>query len=215
MTNYSLSKSFVLDSQITEKMAAVMRMFGVSVERLREAKSEHRCDLEISEGDIVYFSGPSGAGKSVLLGELEKIIPANDRINLDQIELSLDKAVIDCIDGDIVAGLGLLSTAGLNDVFCVLKCPAVLSDGQQWRFRLARAMASGKRFVIADEFCSSLDKVTAAVVSFNVRKFADRYKVTFLLAGAREDFLCDLQPDVIVQKEFSPVATVTKRQLDY
>jgi len=48
-----------------------------------------------------------------------------------------------------------------------------------------------------------LDAVTAAGVSYNVRKFAKKRGVTFFLAGAREDVLADLRPEVLVVKEMS------------
>ena len=181
-------------------------MFGVSAESAcggRGGDVTHRCRLDINAGDIVYITGPSGAGKTVLLRELEKSIPACERINISEIELPADKTVIDCLAGDFVQGLRVLSTAGLNDVFCVLNTPTNLSDGQKYRFRLAMAMAAGKKFVFADEFCSSLDRVTAAVISYHLHKFAERDKVTFILASSHEDILTDLSPDVLVVKELT------------
>lgn len=110
MKKYSVSKSFDWRGRITEKVAKVMRMFGLTMDRLSKSSITHNCRLEINDGDIVYITGPSGCGKSVLLGELEKCIPASDRVNINKIELPGNKAVIDCIDGDFVAALRLLST---------------------------------------------------------------------------------------------------------
>jgi ABC-type ATPase with predicted acetyltransferase domain len=203
MATYSISKSFGWQGQITEKVTAVMRMFGLTVDRLTERRIIHNCQLEINDGDIVYITGPSGAGKSVLLGELERAIPASERVNLARIKLPSDKTLIDCIDGDLLTGLRTLSTAGLNDVFCVLNKAANLSDGQKYRFRLAMALAAGRKFVFADEFCSNLDRITAAVIAYNVHKFAKRSGVTFILASSHEDILLDLSPDVLVVQELS------------
>lgn len=192
-----------------------MRMFGLTVERLSESAVTYKCRLEINDGDIVYITGPSGAGKSVLLRELEKAVPVLERINLDEIELPIEKALVDCIEGDFLSALKLLSTAGLNDVFCVLNQPANLSDGQKYRFRLAAALASGKRFIFADEFCTSLDRITAAVIAYNIQRYAKRNKVTFILASSHEDILLDLAPDVLVVKELSaPAEVVYKSRLD-
>jgi len=212
VNTYSVSREFKWAGEISERAAAVMRMFGVSIERLKKQTFTHSCSLEIGEGDIVFLTGPSGAGKSVLLRELEKAVPKNERINLDDIELADDKTLIDCVGGDIVEGLQMLSLAGLNDVFCILNQPAKLSAGQQWRFRLAMAMAAGRKCIFADEFCSNLDRITAAVVSYNVHKFAKRNKVTFILAGSNDDVLGDLAPDVIVEKPMSGEAeTIYKK----
>ncbi len=145
MKNYSVSKTFSWQGRITDKDAAVMRMFGVSADRLREGGVSHNCHLKISEGDIVYITGPSGSGKSILLRELEKLVPGQERVNLAEIELPSDRTAIDCIDGDFLQGLKVLNTVGLNDVFCVLNQPMNLSDGQKYRFRLAMALAAGKK----------------------------------------------------------------------
>ena len=212
MPTYSISKSFGWQGQITEKVAKVCRMFGLTADRLTERCVTHNCQLEINDGDIVYITGPSGAGKSVLLGELEKSIPASDRVNLARIKLPSDKTLIDCINADFLTSLRMLSTAGLNDVFCVLNQPANLSEGQKYRFRLAMALAAGKKFVFADEFCSELDRITAAVIAYNIHKFAKRTGVTFVLAASHEDILFDLAPDVLVVKELSGKTDVIYKQ---
>jgi len=208
MPSYRVSKCFPCKVSISSKVAAVMRMFGVSSDKLAARSVKHHCEVEINPGDIVYISGPSGSGKTVLLRELEKSIPAGQRVNLDDIELVRGKSVIDCFDGDVVSSFKLLSTAGFSDVFCILNEPAKLSDGQKWRFKLAMALALGRRFVFADEFCCGLDRVTAAVISYNVHKFARRNKVTFILASSHEDTLLDLQPDTLIIKELSGPARV-------
>jgi hypothetical protein len=203
MTKYSVSRSFAWEGVVTEKVAAVMRMFGLTAERLRGRTFNHNCELEIGYGDIVYITGPSGCGKSVLLRELKKSVPAEERVDLDEIELPAGKTLIDCVGGDFLAGLRFLSIAGLNDVFCVLNQPANLSEGQKYRFRLARALAAGKRFIFADEFCSNLDRISAAVISFNIHKFANKAGAVFILASAHDDVLGDLEPDVLIVKELS------------
>jgi len=203
MPTYSVSKTFAWQGTISERAAAVMRMFGLTADRLTETSTTIDCRLEINDGDIVYITGPSGAGKSILLDELEKSVPASDKVNLNEIKLPDNKSVIDCIDGDFLQALKLLSITGLNDVFCVLNQPANLSDGQKYRFRLAMALASEKKFIFADEFCSELDRITAAVISYNIQRHAKRTGMIFILASSHEDILLDLAPDVLVAQELS------------
>jgi len=212
MSSYTVEKRLCRDGLLSDKGRALMRMFGVSIDRLRRPRVLG-AEFEAKQGQVVFITGPSGAGKSVLLGEIERGTDQADRINLDDIELPDDRAVIDCIDADLLSGLTLLSIAGLSDVFCLLNKPANLSDGEKFRFRLALAMASRKKYVFADEFASALDRVTAAVVAHQVRKFATRNDVTFFLAGAHDDVLWELQPDVIVELELGGGTQVIYREL--
>jgi len=208
MPTYSVSKSFNWKGKVTDKVALVCRMFGFTIDRLTERKVSYSCQLQINTADIVYISGPSGAGKSVLLRELEKSVPTSDRVNLDRIKLPDDKTLIDCIDCDVLDSLKMLSTAGLNDCFCILNQPRNLSDGQKYRFRLAMALAANKKFIFADEFCSELDRISAAVISYNIYKFAKRTGTIFILASSHNDLLFDLSPDVLIATELSGTTEV-------
>ncbi|MHC4227499.1 MAG: ATP-binding cassette domain-containing protein [Planctomycetota bacterium] len=213
MATYDISRSFKWQGTITDKVASVCRMFGLTVDRLAERCFTHDCQLEINNGDIVYLTGPSGAGKSVLLDEFEKCISVSDRVNLAQIELPSDKTLIDCIDADLLTSLRLLSTAGLSDCFCILNQPRNLSAGEKYRFRLAMALAAEKQFVFGDEFCSELDRITAAVISHRLHTFAKRTGTTFVLASSHQDILLDLEPDVLVVKELSgPTQVIYKHK---
>ncbi len=211
MAIYHLSKGFPWRGPLTERAAQLCRMFGLTIDRLRDKIVTHQCCLELDPGDIVFVTGPSGAGKSVLLRELEAAVPTSDSINLAQVPLPQDRTVIDCFEGTIVGSLRLLGVVGLSEVFCLLNRPCDLSEGQKYRFRLAQAMASGKPFIFADEFSGELDRVTAAAVAFNIHKFAKRTGTTFVLASSHEDILIDLAPDVLVIKDFSGPAEVIYR----
>ena len=213
MATYSISKTFEWQGNVTGKVASLCRMFGLSLDRLTEQHFTHSCRIEIDAGDIVYLTGPSGAGKSVLLVELEKAVPAGQKLNLADIPLPVDRTLIDCIDAELAESLRFLSVAGLNDCFCILNQPDNLSAGQQYRFRIAMALASGKKFVFADEFCSELDSVTAAVISYRLQRHAKRTGTTFIIASSRDDILIDLAPDVLVIKQLcGPAEVIYKRK---
>jgi ABC-type ATPase with predicted acetyltransferase domain len=212
---FVVDKTFEWQGRITPKVGAVMRMFGVDVDRLAEASPRHHCRVELYAGQIAYITGPSGSGKSVLLREMMAAARDED-IDLDLINLCDREAVIDCIDGNFVDALRTLSIAGLSDVFAVLNRPCYLSEGQKYRFRLAKALASScsvdslsvhaeqqPKMIFADEFCSNLDRITAAVIAYQIRKFATRHNVTFVLASSHDDILADLAPDVIVTKKLN------------
>ena len=56
--------------------------------------------------------------------------------------------------------------------------------------------------IFIDECCAILDHVTAAVVTYNIRKFADTYQTTFIVATSHDDLLEDRCPDVVILKHF-------------
>jgi ABC-type ATPase with predicted acetyltransferase domain len=222
MRKFSVTKQFDVNPQKSECVTTVMRMFGVGTDRLKDQRTTHACTVEVNDGDIVYITGPSGAGKSVLLREMQAAVADDDKIVIEQIALPADRAAIDCVGGSTplttggtgtIEAMSLLSYAGLSDVFCMLNAPANLSEGQKYRFRLACALASGRKFIFADEFCSNLDRITAGVIAYNVRRFAKHNNVTFFLASAHEDILADLQPDVLVVKRFAGEAEVSYKKL--
>jgi ABC-type ATPase with predicted acetyltransferase domain len=213
MTAYTVSRRFPWQESLSHKAIEVCRMFGLTVDRLNDRAVTHECRLEIAGGDIVYITGPSGSGKSVLLRELQDLIGPARSIDLLSVPLPRDRSVIDCFEGPTMDTLRLLSLLTLNEVFCVLNAPALLSEGQRFRFRLAQALASGKPFIFADEFCSELDDVTAATVAFNVHKLARQRNATLIAASSRTDILTDLAPDVLVAKDSSGPANVIYAKL--
>lgn len=208
MGSFCVEKRFGWDVALSEKAAAVMRLFGLNRRRMKAQQLVHSCELVIQLGDVCFITGASGAGKSVLLRELYHCIDASQRVRLEDIELETDRTLIDCVEGDLFESLEVLSRAGLSDAFAVLNRPGHLSEGQKYRYRLARALASDKEYIFADEFCSNLDRVTALVVSHQIRKIASKRKKTFVLATSHDDLLGELQPDVLVIKKLSGQAKV-------
>ena len=208
MPTYTLSKQFEWQGPVSERTVQVCRMFGLTLDRLTDQALTHSCRIEFDAGDIVFITGPSGSGKSVLLRELERHVPSSDSINLTRIPLPDDRTVIDCFDTDVITTLRTLSMVGLSSVFNIVNRPCHLSEGQQYRFRMAQALAARKQFVFADEFASGLDRLTAATLAFNLHKFAKRTGICLVLASSQRDCLLDLCPDVIVTKDFSGPAEV-------
>lgn len=213
MTTFSISRHIKWQGTMTDRVVDVCRMFGLTIDRLTDRQCDHTCRIEVNPGDIVYITGASGTGKSILLKELQKCIPLSERIDLAHIDLPSDKTLIDCVQGDLLTSLRFLSVAGLNDCFCILNQPSRLSDGQQYRFRLAMALAARKKFVFADEFCSSLDRITALVISQRLHEFAKRTGTTFFLASSHQDIVLDLAPDVLIVRDFTSPPEVTYKKI--
>ena len=202
MTLYRLSKSFSTAVEPTERVIQVAIMFGLGLDESREVVVLDNVELAIEPGDVVYITGQSGSGKSVLLSELKKQMSSWLDLSAGGEKIAFDKPLVDCFNGELSEALYYLSLAGLNDAFVFLRKPSELSDGQMYRFRLAQAMAVEPRCVFIDEFCATLDRITARIIAANVRKFADKFKTTFIVATTHDDLYEDLQPDVYVEKLF-------------
>lgn len=198
MSILSVDRGFSVRFRITPRVGAVMRLFGLERGRLRSHLGRFRVTLDLKPGQVVFLTGPSGSGKSVLLRGLYEAADAEDRLWLSDIPIERDRSVIDCIEGDVCQALRALSQAGLGDALSAVQKPGQLSEGQQYRYRLARAFVSGRQWIFADEFASTLDRLTAAVVAWQVRRLADRSGRAFILASSHDDVLADLQPDVLI-----------------
>ena len=100
-----------------------------------------------------------------------------------------------------------LSLAGLNDAAVMLRRPSQLSEGQRHRLRLAQAFAVAERqptswsVLLADEFGSTLDRVTANALARSVRRWVTKTGVCLVAATAHDDLLEALRPDVLVEVE--------------
>lgn len=200
MTTYSLEKEVASHVEATENVLAVAQMFGIGMDQDRPYQLLDRCEIRIEPGNVVYITGGSGSGKSTLLNLLKEQM--DDFVDLDGIELPGDKSLVDCFDVPLEKALYWLSLAGLSDAFALLRRADQLSDGQRVRFRLALALSKKPGAIFIDECCATLDRITAAVVAHNIRKAANRFGMTFVVATSHDDILEDLAPDVVVLKHF-------------
>ena len=115
--------------------------------------------------------------------------------------LRSQKALIELLgSGGIRAALDLMGLVGLSDAFIYLKRFEELSNGQQYRAMLAQMIASNRNLWLADEFCSSLDVLTANVVADRLQRLARQFKAAVVVASSQPDaFVNALRPDKVVR----------------
>lgn len=152
-------------------------------------------EVEAGPGQIVAFVGVSGAGKS---GCLRQFAEQAGAAWLSHTPVDADRALIDQL-GPFERAADLAGMCGLAEAQLLCRLPGELSDGQAYRFRLAAAIAAGHRALACDEFLATLDRTTAKVVAYNVRKVVTREQLLLGVATTHEDILEDLQPDVLVR----------------
>ncbi|MEE8169758.1 MAG: hypothetical protein V3T70_04355, partial [Phycisphaerae bacterium] len=118
--------------------------------------------------------------------------------------------------GPVGEALKILTACGLGEPRLWIRRQADLSDGEQFRAALARAVGQAladprRPPIICDEFTALLHRRLACCVSHNLRKLISRTGLTLVLASAHLDLVEDLQPDTHVSLGGAR-ALVTARQ---
>ena len=196
---YVYNIRFKTRAPLTDRTLKVAEAFGLGIDEEKEHVIYEDFELRLGDRDIVYITGDSGSGKSVLLRALEEDL-GDQAINIDDVEIDPDKPLIDTVGKTFQEALSLLSRVGLNDAFLFLRTYNQLSDGQKYRYRIAKMIDSGKQYWIADEFCSTLDRTTARIVAFNLQKLARRTGRAAILATTHTDLEEDLAPSIRIHK---------------
>ncbi len=179
----------------------IIQMFGIDTQCLGKQRLTHSVDFRIQTGQICFITGPSGAGKSVLLNALFDHMKLFKRKRLGEIALNPCLPLIDTFDKPTPRAMSALCRAGLSDPFCAIQKVQVLSEGQRYRARLAHLLMDPAEIVFADEFCSSLDRITALNTAHQVRRLADEQRKVFILASSHDDLIAELCPEVLVIKQ--------------
>jgi ABC-type transport system involved in cytochrome c biogenesis ATPase subunit/predicted N-acetyltransferase YhbS len=194
-------------TEITPRTIGVAEAFGLGIDKHEKFVLYDNAQFKIGLTDVVYITGDSGSGKSVLLRQMKKDL-GEEALDMADIQVDPDKPLIDTIGKTFSEGLELLSRAGLNDAFLFVRRFRELSDGQKYRYKIAKLMESGKQWWIADEFCSTLDRDTAKIVAFNMQKLARKSGKAIIVATTHTDLFEDLKPSVHIHKRFGKEITV-------
>lgn len=201
MTTYTVNKSFKSTVARSTRVLEVAEAFGLGLED-KDFTVYKDFKVSINQGDMVYITGQSGSGKSLLLKELAKQIAEEQMVaDIDSVRLE-EKPLIDQLGTNTDEAIQILSLAGLNDAYLLIRKPSELSDGQRYRFRIALLMHSSCKVWVADEFGAVLDRVTAKVVAFNLRKQAAKVGATVIVATTHKDLKEELAPTLYVDKRF-------------
>ena len=201
----------------SQRQHRLAEMFGLGLDETHEVTLYDGLGLDVWPGDLVFITGPSGSGKSVLLRALVRAVrdaqpDGGHVVDLARLHLSTDRPAVDLPDGPLETALRRLSAAGLADAMALLRPASQLSDGQRYRLRLALALdrllgRPEAGILVADEFCSTLDRCCARAVAYRVRRLVDQARtgpdaggLTVLAASAHDDLVQDLAPDVLVVK---------------
>lgn len=172
-------------------------------------RAEFSAELPTLDDDwrIGCIVGPSGSGKSTIAREAfgdalwrEPAWPA-------------DAAIVDAFgDVDVRTVTAMLTAVGFSSPPAWIRPFRTLSNGEQFRANLARALLAGKPLVAYDEFTSVVDRTVAQVGSAAIAKSIRKGLVAsrFVAVTCHYDILPWLAPDWVLD---TSDWTVSRRSL--
>lgn len=204
---YTLSKVFTMRAEVTDRTLAVSEAFGVPLDDEQTYTVYENLELEIFPGDVVYILGDSGSGKSLLLKALKE--GTTRAVSTSDLEIAPDTTLVEGVGCDFNEAVRLLTLVGLNDAFLFLRKYRELSDGQKYRYQLAKMLDTDAEYYFIDEFCTLLDRDTAKVVSYNMQRVTRKFGKTLIVATPHSDLQDDLYPSLVVRKGQEKEVTVS------
>lgn len=163
-----------------------------------------RLSAALGAGGVALVTGPSGAGKSTLLRRLAR---AEGAVAVRRLTAGQERARVAalCTRTPLARWLGLLSRFGLAEARVLVSRAGDLSAGERARLELALAAARCERSahpirtLVVDEWCSVLDRPTAAGVAAGAARWARERGVRLIGATAHDDLAAVIVADVSVR----------------
>jgi ABC-type ATPase with predicted acetyltransferase domain len=197
----------------TKKTQTIQKAFGVTTGKIKATVIKN-LNFTIKPREIVLIAGASGSGKTTLIDLLADrgrprqnmllegscFISQNSNIGILQ-PVRSNLPIIQLVGGtNTHRALHVLNIAGLTEAFLYFKKFSELSAGQRYRLMLAKLIDSGANVWLADEFCSTLDEITASIVAHNLQRHARRIGATVIVAAPHfETFIRSLRPDRVLK----------------
>jgi ABC-type transport system involved in cytochrome c biogenesis ATPase subunit/GNAT superfamily N-acetyltransferase len=190
---------------------AVQEAFGIAPGPA-EVTVVRSLSASIEPGTITLITGASGSGKTTLLRALAgealiggtatgtRSIPSDAVVGwLEPIDSGAP--LVDAIApaNDVAYALHALNLAGLSEAHLFLRPYSALSSGQRYRASLAALIASAANVWVGDEFLSSLDPLTSAVVARQIARHVRKLGIALVVAAPHVDhFVGALEPDTTI-----------------
>lgn len=162
---------------------------------MSEAVTQHwRGELPIEDEawNVGLIVGPSGAGKSTVL---------RDVFGAPVTQKWSKSSVLDDFDSKLTVQeiSDACSAVGFNTIPAWLRPYKVLSNGEQFRVQLARALLESRQRIVIDEFTSVVDRQVAKIAAHATQKWVRAHERQFVAASCHYDIVDWLQPDWIFE----------------
>lgn len=186
MPNFDIVKK--TKPELTFRVSSIIGKFDLQSEEVIENfKGEINFPEDWNIGLIV---GKSGSGKTTIAKQLfdDFYITKFDYTN----KSILDDMPSHCTVSEIT---NAFNSVGFSSPPSWLKPYSVLSNGQQMRVDLARAILEQNEMIVFDEFTSVVDRNVAKIGSFAIQKSIRKAKKKFIAVGCHYDIEEWLMPD--------------------
>jgi hypothetical protein len=184
-----------VDVKRTPRLMQLEGLFDLAPTKRSELRWQGELPLDDQPWQIGMIVGPSGCGKSTLA---RGIFPDD---LLHGFEWHADKSVVDSFPAKmpIKEITTLLSQVGFSSPPAWLRPFRCLSNGEQFRVTLARAMAESRGMFVIDEFTSVVDRTVAQIGSAALAKSIRRGTGKMIAVGVHYDVIDWLQPDWVYE----------------
>jgi len=182
-----------VEIQRTPRVVQLESMFDIPPADRVDLEWNVSLPLEEREWNVGLIVGPSGCGKSTVARELfaDELVTGFD--------WDPDRSVLDCFPPGlpIKQVIEICGAVGFNSPPSWLRPFRVLSNGEQFRVTIARALAETDpaRALVVDEFTSVVDRQVAKIASHAVQKTIRRRNARFVAVTCHHDIIDWLEPD--------------------
>jgi len=196
--------------QITERAVGIAEAFGIGVDDVKTFTVFNNVTVQYNDTDLIYVTGDSGSGKSSFLRLFAEHEKQRGRriLNFDEIKPDSNEVLIDSVGKDLNEATRILSIAGLSEAFLMLRRYKELSEGQKYRYKLAKMIDQDADVFLVDEFGATLDREMAKVLAYTFQKWARRNKKQLVIASTHTDLLEDFNPDILILKRVGEYTNV-------
>lgn len=180
-----------MESIYNERELLVQKSFGI---KNGLPHNFYDRDIEIIPDDITYITGFSGSGKSYIINQYI----SNNEVTTLMEPGRLNTPIINIIGSSFEEALNILGVVGLSEAYIYLRTYQELSDGQKFRFKLAKAIEKKPSIIVIDEFLSNLDRQTAQVVAYNLQRLCRKMRIKLVVATPHDDLIEALSPKQLI-----------------
>lgn len=173
----------------TPRVKLVEGLFDVPPAERSERRWRVTLPIEEREWHVGLIVGPSGCGKSTLARECFCSQPAQDWPE--------NRAIVDAFPASLGVKeiVALLSSVGFSSPPAWLRPHRALSTGEQFRVRIARALAESTDLTVIDEFTSVVDRTVARIGSAAIARTVRAAGRKFVAVTCHYDVIDWLDPD--------------------